>query len=220
MKTISGVTVAMFAMTGLSLAQPAPAPAPKAPAPAPKAPAPKAPDAAKKAPDAAKPAPPAMPEKPKPPTELADMAKAMSGTWRCKGEGAEMDGTKKPMTATNRTKVDLDKWWIVDTFDGKTGVGAKATTFKFVAYTTFDAANKKWRRYMVDNMGGHMVGTSDGMKDNKMTFNMDAWSPMGSGQFRDYVDATDAKAGVKFWGEMSMDKGKTWMKVYEMTCKK
>jgi hypothetical protein len=28
------------------------------------------------------------------------------------------------------------------------------------------------------------------------------------------------KAGVKMNGEMSMDKGKTWNKVYEMTCKK
>lgn len=210
MKTITGVTVALFAMTGVAFAQPAA----KAPAPAPKAPA------VKKAPDATKPAPPAM-EKPKPAAELADMAKAMTGTWRCKGEGMEMDGSKKAMTATNRTKLDLDKWWIVDTFDGRMGVGPKATSFKFVAYTTYDAANKKWRRYMIDNMGGHMIGTSDGMKDNKMTFHMDAWSPMGSGQFRDYVDTTDAKkTGVKFWGEMSMDKGKTWMKAYEMTCKK
>jgi hypothetical protein len=30
---------------------------------------------------------------------------------------------------------------------------------------------------------------------------------------------TDPKAGMKMWGEMSMD-GKTWTKVYEMTCKK
>jgi hypothetical protein len=31
---------------------------------------------------------------------------------------------------------------------------------------------------------------------------------------------SDPKAGAKFWGEFSMDKGKTWTKVYEMTCKK
>ena len=43
---------------------------------------------------------------------------------------------------------------------------------------------------------------------------------MGAGTFKDHVDMTDAKAGVKMWGEMSMDKGKTWKKVYEMTCKK
>jgi hypothetical protein len=231
MKTFSRVAVATFAMVGVSFAQPAPTPAPAKPAPTTAKPAPaptptKTPDAAmKKAPDALKADPKGAPvgtkpAMPKAPQEVADLAKTMTGTWRCKGEGVEMDGSKKPMTATSRTKADLDKWWIVDTFDGKTGTGPTATAYKFVAYTTFDAASKKWRRYMVDNMGGHMVGTSDGLKEGKMTFNMDAWSPMGAAMFRDYTDTTDAKAGVKFWGEMSMDKGKTWVKAYEMACKK
>jgi hypothetical protein len=72
---------------------------------------------------------------------------------------------------------------------------------------------------MVDNMGGQAMGTSDGLKDNKVVFNMDV---MGQGQtamMKDTLDVTDAKA-PKAWGEMSMDKGKTWNKVYEMTCKK
>jgi hypothetical protein len=69
------------------------------------------------------------------------------------------------------------------------------------------------------NGGGQMIGTSDGMKDGKMTWNMDMMSPMGGAMFRDYLDTTD-KAGLKAWGEMSMDKGKSWFKEYEMTCKK
>ena len=34
-----------------------------------------------------------------------------------------------------------------------------------------------------------------------------------------YVDASNPKA-VKAWGEMSMDKGKSFTKIYEMTCSK
>jgi hypothetical protein len=43
---------------------------------------------------------------------------------------------------------------------------------------------------------------------------------MGEAMFRDHEDLTDPKVGAKMWGEMSTDKGKSWVKVYEMTCKK
>ncbi|HEU0031047.1 MAG TPA: hypothetical protein VFQ53_10480 [Kofleriaceae bacterium] len=156
------------------------------------------------------------PELPKPPAELEAMGKMVSGNWRCKGEEFAMDGTKSAVTATNRTKVDLDKWWITDQLEVK-----GKQTFKMLSYTTYDATAKKWRRVAVDNWGGQMAGTSDGMKDTKvMTWNLDSMGPMGAGMFRDTVDASDPKAGVKFAGEMSTDKGKTWNKVYEMTCKK
>jgi hypothetical protein len=200
MKTFAKVVIASLTMVGVAAAQP-------------KAPAPKAPDAKTPAkPAEVKVAPPAMPT---PPAELAAMAKAASGTWRCTGTGADDTGAMLKMTATYKTKVDLDKWWITDTFASTMG----KTKFKFVTYTTFDAGSKKWRRVMVDNMGGQMVGTSDGMVDGKMTFNMDSMSPRGSSQFRDHADVTNAKA-PKYWGEYSTDKGKTWMKAYEMSCKK
>jgi hypothetical protein len=65
-----------------------------------------------------------------------------------------------------------------------------------------------------------MMGTSDGPKDGKMTMMADTYGPWGQGMMREVHDASDMKAGVKMNGEMSMDKGKTWNKVYEMTCKK
>jgi hypothetical protein len=207
MKTSLRVAIATFAMVGIASAQPKTDPVKKdAPKADPKA------DTMKK--DAPKDAPKmAMPVVP---TEVADMGKAVTGTWKCKGDEMDMTGAKNPVTATMKTKVDMDKWWITDNLEVKGKM-----TFKMMAFTTYDAASKKWRRVAVDNMGGQMVGTSDGMKDNKMDWNLDAIGPMGAGMFRDHVDATDAaKAGVKMWGEMSMDKGKTWAKVYEMSCKK
>ena len=173
----------------------------------------------KKAPDAKAPAKdakaPAKLEMPKPAAELDVMVKATVGTWKCTGEVANPDGTKAKATATNKVKVDLDKFWLVESLEVK-----GAMPFKMHAYSTFDASAKKWRRVTVDSWGGYMHGTSDGMKDNKLTWNLDTVGAMGTGQFRDHMDMTDAKAGLKVWGEMSMDKGKTWNKVYEMTCKK
>lgn len=198
MKTFSRVAIAgvtMMAVTGVANAQQ------KAPAPAP------LPAKADKA--------PAAPAMPSPPAELDMMAKATAGTWKCKGDEWDDKGTKGTMTATSTSKLELDKWWISESMDAKGRM-----PFKMIAYTTYDAASKKWRRLAVMNGGGQMIGTSDGMKDGKMVWNLDMMSPMGAGQFRDYVDTTDAKAGMKVWGEMSMDKGKNWFKVYEMVCKK
>jgi hypothetical protein len=204
-KNVSFVMVTLAASVGIAAGQGA---AEKAKAPTP---------TAVKAPES-KPAPPAAPEMPKPPAEIAAFAKQAAGSWKCKGTTADMTNPTATiaMTATVKTKSDLDGWWLSDSMTGKAG----KTTFKMSAYTTYDAKSAKWRRVSVDNGGTQMVGTSDGMKDGKMTFNMDTMGPWGGGMFRDYTDMSDMKAGAKMWGEMSMDKGKTWSKVYDMTCKK
>lgn len=157
-----------------------------------------------------------MADPPKPPADIDAMAKNLVGTWNCKGNELAQDGTAKPMTGKITAKLDLEKWWINDVFEGKGPRG----TFKMVAYSTFDATSKKWRRVSVDSFGHQYVGTSDGMKDGKLTWNMDFLGTMGSGQFKDTVDTTDQKAGLKFAGSMSMDKGKSWKPVYDMICKK
>jgi hypothetical protein len=206
MKTFSRVAIAMVGMTGLVSAQP------KAD---PKA-APKAPDAKPADPKAADPkAAGGMPEM-KPAPELAEMAKGAAGTWHCKGQG--MDHTMKmaDMTGTMVMKLDLDNWWMHGSFSSKMG----KEPFHFESFTTFDPAAKKWKRVMVESGGGWSSGESAGMKDQKLDWELAAHSAMGEAMFRDHEDLTDAKAGVKMWGEFSMDKGKTWTKVYEMACKK
>jgi hypothetical protein len=197
---------------------PVPAPAAKTPAPAPaaKTPAPvPAPAPAAKMP-APVPAPAVAKVEPRvPPPELAEMAKTSAGTWRCKGEELDHTGAKAAMTATSTVRLDLDKSWLVETMDIKGRL-----PFKMVAYTTYDPPTRKWRRHGVMTHGGQLVGTSDGMKDSKLTWKIDLITPMGAGMMREHTDLTDPKAGMKGWGEMSLDRGKTWLKVYEMTCRK
>lgn len=206
MKTFSKVVLSMCstaALVAVATAQPA---TKAAPAPT------KAGAGAPATPPAAKPEVPAMP---KPPAEIAAILKSLQGTWRCKGSSHGPDGQPAAMKATMKTKGDLDGWWIVDTFNATMG----KQKFKFTAYTTYDAGSKKWRRVMADSMGGQMIGTSDGLEDNKMDFNLDTMGPMGGTQFRDHTEILGPKQ-FKAWGEITMDKGKSWMKVYEMTCKK
>jgi hypothetical protein len=193
MKTFSRVAIAMVGMTGLVSAQPKPAD--------PKMADPKAAGG--------------MAEM-KPPAELADMAKAASGTWHCKGQG--MDHTMKmaDMTGTFTMKLDVDNWWMHGSFSSKMG----KEPFHFESFTTFDPAAKKWKRVMVESGGGWSSGESAGLKDGKIDWDLGMHSAMGDAMFRDHEDMTDAKAGVKMSGEFSMDKGKTWTKVYEMACKK
>jgi hypothetical protein len=209
MNTFSRVAIALIGMTGLVAAQP------KAD--------PKAGDmkAAAKAPDAkgnmkaddAKAG--GMPEM-KPPAELADMAKMTAGTWHCKGQGMDHSMKMVDMTATMKMKLELTNWWVHGSFESKMG----KEPFGFESFTTFDPASKKWKRVMVETGGGWSTGESAGLKDGKVDWDLTSHSAMGEAMFRDHEDMTDAKAGVKMWGEFSADKGKTWTKVYEMACKK
>ena len=151
-----------------------------------------------------------------PPKEIADMGKTMAGTWTCKGQGMGMDMKMADMTGKMTSKLEMSNSWIHDTFDAKMG----KTPFHMESYTTYDAKTKTWNQVMVEMGGGWSTGTSTGMTANKMDWELKTHSPMmGEGMFRDHMDMTDAKAGPKMWGEMSQD-GKTWTKVYEMTCKK
>lgn len=222
MKTLARTMISMVMTAGLFTAAqaqpaakqptaPAPAPAAAKPAPAAKPVAPTAAPVAPKAdPVAAKPAePPAMPSAP---AEVAAMAKT-AGNLRCTGAAFSPMGETK-MVATVKNKLDLDKWWIHTSF-AQTG-GMK---FKFEAFTTYDGASKKWTRVMVDNFGSHEVSTSDGVKDNKIVWEGSTKSAMGTMAGRHYEDMTNPKE-TKMWGEYSMDKGKTYMKAYEMICKR
>ncbi len=152
---------------------------------------------------------------PKIPQEVTDLLKVVTGSWKCTGTAVFGPETApQPMTATLKSRGDLDGFWIHDTFEAKVG----KAKLKYESFTTFDS--RKWRRILVDNRGTQVIGTSDGMKDGKMDFNLDALGGVGPAtQFRDHLDATEPKA-LKLAGELSSDKGKTWNKVYEMTCKK
>jgi hypothetical protein len=198
---LSFAALTLVGLTGLALADD-----PKA--------APKAdPKAAPKADAKADPKAAPMPEM-KPAAEIATMAKGIAGTWKCTGQGMAGPDKMVAMTATMTSKVEMGGWWIHETFNAK----MEKMPFQFEAYTTYDPASKKWKRLMIE-MGGGWSSGETAMMGPKMDWEMATHGPMGDHMFRDHTDATDAKA-VKSWGEMSMDKGKTWMKVYEMTCKK
>jgi hypothetical protein len=153
----------------------------------------------------------------KPPAELTDMAKATAGTWRCKGQGLDMHTSKMAeMTGAMTIKLDVDSWWLHGSFASRMG----KDSFHFESFTTFDPATKKWRRVLVETGGAWSSGESAGMKDGKVEWELGMHSAMGDAMFRDREDMTDPKVGVKQSGEISTDKGKTWMKVYEMACKK
>ena len=203
MNKLTMVAVALVSMSGLALAGDAKDP---------KAGAPKA-----DAPKGGAPATPAKMEMPKAPQELADMSKAMAGTWKCTGKSLGMDmKTMEDMTSTAKLSLEMAGYWMHLTYDAKMG----KMPFHFEEFTTVDSASKQWRRVMVESGGGQNIGTSTGPKDNKMDWELATTGAMGAGMFKDHEDWSDLKAGFKSWGEMSMDKGKTWTKVYEQTCKK
>jgi hypothetical protein len=219
--------MSLVAMTALAAAQqkapaaPAAAPTAKAGAPAAaptaKAGAPAAaattPAAAAKAPVAA---PPTM-EKPKPPAEIAAAIKAMGARKTCTGQGMGPDMAMADMKGTVSNKSDLDGWFIRQSINMTVGKGKAAFKMKMESLSTWDSKLAKWRVMGVSNDGSTMAGTAD-LKDGKYEFTGEMAGGMGTVAFKDHGDMTDPK-NAKWMGEMSMDKGKTWTKVYEQTCK-
>ena len=157
------------------------------------------------------------------PAELDQMSKAMTGTWTCTGQGLGRDMKLGEMVATSRWSVDVGGWWLRESFDATVG---KETPHIYEAFTTFDPMSKKWKRVMVTGGGGWNTGeataTSCAPAPNgcKLDWELSAHTPRGDFLVKDHVDATDLKAGIKDWGELSRDSGKTWMKAYELTCKR
>lgn len=210
---VSSLTIASVAYAQGKTTSPAPT-APAAPTSAPAKPMPPAaPSAPAATAPAGKPAPMAMPG---PAPEIAAMAKEVGGTWKCTGKMMMPDGSEQPAkaTITNKLNKGLGGFWIDTTFvqPGKNG-------FAFNAYTTYNTSAKTWHRVHVDSMGGQEVTTSEGPKDNKVLWSGTATGMMGTASSRHYEEMLGKKE-VKMWGEYSMDKGKSWMKAYEVTCKR
>jgi hypothetical protein len=159
---------------------------------------------------------------PKPPTEIKDTLKAMGTRHNCTGVtwGGADGKTEMKMKSSDTNALALDGWWIKGSMTATMGEGKAKSTLKIDSYMTWDAKAATWRSVGVANDGSVMVGTAT-MKDGKFDSMADMYGGMmGNGKFREHGDMTDPKAGMKMTGEMSVDGGKTWNKVYEMTCKK
>ena len=166
----------------------------------------------------AKAAAPAAMEMPKPPAEIAAALKDMGAHKNCTGTGMGPDmKTELKFKSSMSNKSDLGGWWIHMSMNGTMGEGKASGKFLMESYQTWDAKMGKWRITGVMNDGSNMAGTAD-MKDGKYESQADVWSNMGKATMKEHGDMTDKKVDMHMWGEMSMD-GKTWMKVYDMTCK-
>ena len=203
----------MLAFGGIAFAQPAKAPDPKTPAP--KAPEAKKEEAKMKAPEPAK-----MPEM-KPPTEVAELLKAMAGAWKCTAK-ASMDPANPANTTdikgTYKATADLDKYWAKGEWTANMG----KTKTRGLIYTTYDPVAKKWYRHSMDTMGMGGMETSSGLpagaKEGKITWEGDSHG-MGMMMKTRTTEEVSAKSQTMTF-EMSMDGGKKWVTSMTMTCTK
>jgi hypothetical protein len=125
------------------------------------------------------------------PPEVTQMLKSVQGTWKCKGT----------FDAVISTKAELDGTWIHESLT--------SPKLKLETYTTYD---RQWRRVVLASDGTSVTAISDGMKDMKMDYASESW--------REHVDASDLRRGLRLVAERSPDKGKTWTQVFELTCRR
>jgi hypothetical protein len=163
---------------------------------------------------------PAMPEM-KPAPEIADAAKAMVGTYTCKGVDMNPDGSSRPAVSKMKISLEMNGYYIlVDLSEQKSKDNATPLAAKM--YRTYDATSKKWMNTIIASAPGGPVTmtTTDAMGTGPVT-----WTGTGTYAGQSFTEKSheepDAKTkSVHVWGEFSMDGGKTFQKDYDTTCKK
>ena len=144
-----------------------------------------------------------------PPKELAELSRAIGdGTWTCTGSALG-----KQMTASRTSRLEMSGVWMHDSVDAKLG----SEPFRYEVYTAWDPNGKHFHRVMIESDGNLAEGEGHATAGNAVEFQLDTHGPRGDGLFRERIDWS-GKAGVVAIGEVSPDKGKSWVKLYELTC--
>jgi hypothetical protein len=152
--------------------------------------------------------------------EVVELGKTMSGTWTCDGNLFAPDKKAIPISGHMTMAVELNRVWLHESLDAGVGQGSSAMNYKFEAFITFDKATKKWRRVEVDSLGGHTISSADPAKDGKLEWLNESTGADGKvQQQRTHFDGSDPKQ-VHVVGEITLDKGKTWIKTADLSCKK
>ena len=154
-----------------------------------------------------------------PAPELVAAAKAMKGKWKCSGNMTMPDGSSRASVSTMKAGVDLDKMWItMEMVEKKSKTNPNPMHMKM--FRSYNAASKTWTSLMMDNMGYSGRETSTDVMGGKMTFTGTTEMDGKSMMMKDMEEPDAATKAIHVWGEFSMDKGKTWMKGYDISCKR
>lgn len=152
--------------------------------------------------------------------QVAELAKVMAGTWTCTGALAGPDGTAIKLEGHMTNTVELAGRWLHESMDVAVGEGKAPGNVRFEAYITYDAGPKKWRRIEVDSVGNHTISSAVPSTTGKLEWLSDETAADGkTDQQRTHFDGSDPKR-LHVVGEMSTDKGKTWVHTAEMSCAK
>jgi hypothetical protein len=154
-------------------------------------------------------APPPQQQQPAPvptPVEVAALAKTRAGTWTCKGNTQNGDGSSTPLQGTLIGKLDLDNAWLQLSFT--------SDKLKVTIYRGYDSVAKQWTQVELQSTSAHVMSTSPGEQNGAWTWTGTQSSPSGTLQVADH-EQLDGKQ-LKMWGEALL--GGSWQKIYEVTC--
>lgn len=147
--------------------------------------------------------------------ELVALAKVMGGAWSCTGALFAPTGASVKMTGKMTNALALDGRWLRESMDVSV---PPSMHISFEAYITYDQGPKKWRRIEVDSVGNHTVSSAVPTTTGKLDWLSDETAPDGKvDQQRTHFDGSDPTT-LKVLGEMTTDKGKTWVKTAELSC--
>jgi hypothetical protein len=140
--------------------------------------------------------------------EVERQGKAMAGTYACKGNRTQPDGSSSPFVSKITIKNDLDNAWIASQWT--------ESAVKMTDYRTFDDTSKQWTRFLLASDGSHETLTSLGDKSGEWLWEGTQSSSTGTLQFKHHEKLGGKQ--IDLWGEALL--GGTWQKVYTASCKR
>ena len=140
--------------------------------------------------------------------EVARQGKLMAGSYSCKGNRTQPDGSSTPLVAKIAIKTDLDNAWIASQWSDSEA--------KLVDYRTFDDTSKQWTRFLLASNGSHETLTSLGEKSGEWVWEGAQTSSVGTTQVRHHEKLAGKQ--LDLWGESLL--GGTWTKGYTASCKR
>jgi hypothetical protein len=153
---------------------------------------------------------------PGPAHEIADLAKLVTGAWKCSGS---IGDRKLPVVGTMTSKLELGGSWIHESMALTAGDPKTGMTVTLEGFNTYSAASKTWRRLAVDSIGNHYVGTAPATADHKFEWTMEVTQPAGPSVLqRVHTDMSNPGKGVAIAVDESTDHGKTWIPGLSATC--
>ncbi|HTJ46099.1 MAG TPA: hypothetical protein VL463_28535 [Kofleriaceae bacterium] len=155
---------------------------------------------------------------PVPARQVVELSKTLSGSYKCSGSIASLDGSMRQTGARMKVTTALDGHWIV--FDVREKADGASYPLELRIARTYSNGERTWQSVATDNRGNLQVTTTEHATEPTAVWTGDTHRDGNAVAVRVHEDRDDAAGTIRLTSEMSGDRGATFRKDYDLSCTK